>query len=182
MKDVGWEKTKDYARRLNSLYLNIASRERQGVVQPAQIEDLLGEIKNKLLNWKTEQGRQVISRVLLKHEAFRGPYAPLGPDLVVGYAPGFRASSETGLGGSGSSLIEANGDHWGADHCIDALQVPAVLFANRDLSTIPSLSFRDVPFLALRKHLNSSYIKPPSVTGHAGQKDLEERLRGLGYL
>jgi predicted AlkP superfamily phosphohydrolase/phosphomutase len=182
LNDVSWEDTRAYAIGLNSLYLNVANREGKGIVQPAEIEPLLEKIKTGLLEWKTDDGRQIISRVLLKHEAFNGPYARLGPDLVVGYAPGFRASSETGLGKSAPSSLEANLDHWGADHCIDSTKVPAVLFANRDLSNMPGVSFRDIPFLALGKHLDQSYIKPPSQTGAQGQKDLEERLKGLGYL
>ncbi|MGE5074124.1 MAG: alkaline phosphatase family protein, partial [Anaerolineae bacterium] len=165
LRDVAWDKTQAYAIGLNSLYLNVANREGQGIVQPAEIEPLLEKIKTGLLDWKTDDGRQIISRVLLKHEAFNGPYARLGPDIVVGYAPGFRASSETGLGKSAPESLEANVDHWGADHCIDSTKVPAVLFANRDLTNMPGVSFRDIPFLALGKHLDQSYIKPPSQTG-----------------
>jgi hypothetical protein len=103
--------------------------------------------------------------------------------LVIGYAPGYRGSSETGLGKTPAGpAIEANYDHWAADHCIDAAKVPGVLFANRDLSNMQGLSFRDIPFLAIGKHLDQSYIKPPSKSGPQGQKDLEERLKGLGYL
>jgi predicted AlkP superfamily phosphohydrolase/phosphomutase len=182
LKDVNWASTKAYALGLNSLYLNVANREGQGIVQPDQIEPLLDDLKGRLLNWKTDDGKQVISRVLLKHEAFTGPYARFGPDLVMGYAPGFRASSETGLGKSAATSLEANHDHWGADHCIDSTKVPGVLFANRDVKNMPGLSFRDIPFLALGKHLDQSYIKPPSQAAGEGQKDLEERLKGLGYL
>ncbi|MCL4529206.1 MAG: alkaline phosphatase family protein [Chloroflexi bacterium] len=182
LRDVNWQNTRAYALGLNSVYLNVANREGQGIVQPQDIEPLLEEIKTKLLDWKTDDGKQAISRVLLKHEAFTGPYARLGPDLVIGYAPGFRASSETGLGKSASRSVEANSDHWGADHCIDSTKVPAVLFTNRDIRNMPGISFRDIPFLALGKHLDQSYIKPPSQTGAQGQKDLEERLKGLGYL
>ena len=53
LSDVDWDKTKAYALGLNSLYLNIASREGKGIVQPEEIENLLDEIKTKLLNWKT---------------------------------------------------------------------------------------------------------------------------------
>lgn len=182
LKDVSWEATRVYALGLNSVYLNVANREGKGTVQAEHIEPLLDEVKTRLLDWKTDDGRQVISRVLLKHEAFTGPYARLGPDLVIGYAPGFRASSETGLGKSAATSLEANRDHWGADHCIDSTKVPAVLFSSRDIRNMPGLSFRDIPFLALGKHLDQSYIKPPSQTGAQGQKDLEERLKGLGYL
>ena len=86
----------------------------------------------------------------------------------MGYAPGFRASSETGLGKSAATSLEPNHDHWGADHCIDSTKVPGVLFANRDIKNMPGLSFRDIPFLALGKHLDQSYIKPPSQVGSAG--------------
>jgi predicted AlkP superfamily phosphohydrolase/phosphomutase len=180
---ANWGKTRAYALGLNSLYLNVAGREGQGIVDATTLEGLLDEIKTKLLNWTGPNGQAVVSRALLKHEVFTGPYTRLGPDLVVGYAPGYRASSETGLGKiPAGPVIEVNHDHWGADHCIDAAMVPGVLFANRDLSAIPGLSFRDIPFLAIGKHLDQSYIKPPSKTGPEGQKDMEERLKGLGYL
>jgi predicted AlkP superfamily phosphohydrolase/phosphomutase len=182
LKDVNWDATRVYALGLNSVYLNVAGREGKGIVTPEQIEPLLDELKSRLLDWRTDDGRQINSRVLLKHEAFTGPYVRFGPDLVMGYAPGFRASSETGLGKSASTSLEENHDHWGADHCIDSTKVPGVLFANRDIKNMPGLSFRDIPFLALGKHLDQSYIKPPSQITGEGQKDLEERLKGLGYL
>jgi len=43
--------------------------------------------------------------------------------------------------------------------------VPGVIFFNRDIRNMPGISFRDVPFLALGKHLDQSYIKPPSQAG-----------------
>ena len=72
-------------------------------------------------------------RIRLKHETYSGPYTRFGPDLVVGYAPGYRASAETGLGKVPATRIEPNTDHWGADHCMDSDVVPGVIFANRDL-------------------------------------------------
>jgi predicted AlkP superfamily phosphohydrolase/phosphomutase len=182
LSKVDWSKTRAYAIGLNSLYLNVAGREGQGIVQAGQLEGLLEEIRGKLLNWKAPNGEAIFTRILPKHEAFTGPYSRLGPDLVIGYARKYRASSDTGLGKVGSTSMEENHDHWGADHCIDSNEVPAVLFANRDVANMPGLSFRDLPFLALGKHLDQSYIKPPSQTGSQGQKDLEERLKGLGYL
>ncbi len=179
---VDWSKTRAYAVGLNSLYLNVQGREGQGILTAEDIEPLLNEIKDRLLDWKGPDGKPVVSRVLLKHEAFEGPYIRLGPDLVVGYAAGYRASAETGLGKIPEAVMEENHDHWGADHCIDANLVPGVIFANRDLKNFPGISFRDIPFLAIGKHLDQSHIKPPSQMGRQGQKDLEERLKGLGYL
>ncbi len=179
---VDWKKTVAYAVGLNSLYLNIAGREGQGVVAADQIENLLSELKSNLLDWKDGDQTSVIQKIRLKHETYSGPYTRFGPDLVVGYAPGYRASAETGLGKIPTSVIERNTDHWGADHCMDAEVVPGVIFANRDLRDFGTISFRDIPFLAIGKHLDSSNIKPPSQALGQGQKDLEDRLKGLGYL
>jgi hypothetical protein len=101
---------------------------------------------------------------------------------VVGYAPEYRASAETGLGKIPATIMEPNTDHWGADHCIEADAVPGVLFANRSLRDFGTISFREIPFLAIGKHLDRSNIKPPSQSIGEGQKELEDRLKGLGYL
>ena len=180
--DIDWSKTRAYALGLNSVYLNISGREGRGIVELSKIEEHLFDLKTKLLDWKGPDGKAVISRVLLNHEAFSGPNVKLGPDLVIGYTPGYRASSETGLGKVPSLSMEVNADHWGADHCMDAPAVPGVIITNRNLQDFPAPSFRDIPFLAIGKHLSQSYIKPPSMSNLQGQKDLEERLKGLGYL
>jgi predicted AlkP superfamily phosphohydrolase/phosphomutase len=179
---VDWTKTKAYAVGLNSLYLNVVGREGQGSVQPDELEGLLTALQSKLLDWKDGRGKPVIQRVRPKHETYSGPYTRFGPDLVVGYAPGYRGSAETGLGKIPAISIEPNTDHWGADHSMDADIVPGVIFANRDLRDFGTISFRDIPFLAIGKHLDQSNIKPPSQATGEGQKELEERLKGLGYL
>lgn len=182
LSTVDWSKSQAYAVGLNSLYLNITGREGQGVVGAGEIELLLAELQQKLLAWTGPDGSPVVQRARLKHEIYSGPYARLGPDLMVGYAPGYRASSETGLGKVPQSAMEPNLDHWGSDHCVDADVVPGVLFANRDLRNFGGVSFRDIPFLAIGKHLDQSHVTPPSqISGHS-QNDLEERLKGLGYL
>jgi predicted AlkP superfamily phosphohydrolase/phosphomutase len=179
---VDWSRTRAYAVGLNSVYLNIAGREGQGTVSAENVENLLAELQNKLLGWKDVDQTPMIQKVRLKHETYSGPYTRFGPDLVVGYAPGYRASAETGLGKVPAAALEPNTDHWGADHCMDADAVPGVIFANRDLRDFGAISFRDIPFLAIGKHLDPSNVKPPSQMTGEGQKDLEERLKGLGYL
>jgi predicted AlkP superfamily phosphohydrolase/phosphomutase len=182
LNGVEWSKTKAYAVGLNSIYLNISGRERQGCVSVDEIEKLLADIQSNLSDWKDEQGESIVQKVRLKHETFNGPFTRFGPDLVVGYAPGYRASAETGLGKVPPTALEPNNEHWGADHCIEADAVPGVIFANRNLAEFGGISFRDLPFLAIGKHLDQSQIKPPSQAAGEGQKDVEERLKGLGYL
>ena len=182
LSGVNWSRTCAYAVGLNSIYLNVAGREGQGIVSADEVENLLNEMKGKLLNWKDDDQTPIIQNIRLKHETFSGPYTRFGPDLVVGYAAGYRASAETGLGKVPATSLELNPDHWGADHCIDADLVPGVIFANRDLRDFGAISFRDIPFLAIGKHLDPTNIKPPSAAAGQGHKDLEERLKGLGYL
>ena len=182
LTNVDWEKTRAYSVGLNSIYLNIQGREGKGSVPADEIESTLAEVKENLLNWKDGDGSVVIVNARLKHEVYSGPYTRFGPDLVVGYAAGYRSSAETGLGKIPEVAMEANHDHWGADHCMDADIVPGVIFANRDLRDFGKISFRDIPFLAIGKHLDQSHIKPPSHMDGQGQKDLDERLKGLGYL
>lgn len=118
---------------------------------------------------------------MLNEEAFEGPLAQYGPDLVLGYAPKYRASSETGLGGWGDETIEPNSDHWEADHCIDLAAVPGVLFSNRGLDNFPNPSFADIPEMTIGKELSARIASGPVGTDE-DQDVLEERLKGLGYL
>jgi len=180
--EVDWTRTRAYALGLNSVYLNVAGREGQGIVQAGEIEGLIDEIKLKLGSWRGGSGEPIVQRVRLKHQLYAGPYTRFGPDLIVGYAPGYRGSAETGLGKAPEVSLESNNDHWGADHCMDAEVVPGVIFANRDLRDFGPISFRDIPFLAIGRHLDPSHVKPPSQAAGEGQKDVEERLKGLGYL
>jgi predicted AlkP superfamily phosphohydrolase/phosphomutase len=182
LSGVEWKKTRAYAVGLNSIYLNVSGREGQGIVQADELEGLLTSITEKLLDWKDSHGNPVIQRIRPKHEVYSGPYTRFGPDLVIGYAPGYRASADTGLGKIPADTLEPNTDHWGADHCMDSDVVPGVIFANRDLRDFGTITFRDIPFLAIGKHLDQSNVKPPSQAAGEGQKDLEERLKGLGYL
>ena len=179
---VDWGKTKAYAVGLNSIYLNVAGREGQGSVSADELEQTLTGLRDQLSAWKDTDGTPIVQKVRLKHETYNGPYTRFGPDLVVGYASGYRASGETGLGKVPDVLMESNTDHWGADHCMDSDVVPGVIFANRELEDFGTISFRDIPFLAIGKHLDQSNIKPPTQATGQGQKDLEERLKGLGYL
>ena len=182
LSDVDWSHTKAYALGLNSIYLNVQGREGQGSVAAESVQNLLTDIRDQLSAWKDAGGNPVVHKVRLKHEIYSGPYTRFGPDLLVGYASGYRASPETGLGKIPEKMIGPNYDHWGADHCMDAEIVPGVVFANRDLRDFAGISFRDIPFLAIGKHLDQSHLKPPSQMNVEGQGELEEQLKGLGYL
>jgi predicted AlkP superfamily phosphohydrolase/phosphomutase len=185
LEEVEWSQTQAYAVGLNSCYLNLANREGQGSVAPDQAQDLAGRLRENLASWQGLDGRPVVQRVLLRDEAFSGPLSVYGPDLLLGYSPGYRASAETGLGKWNETCLEPNQDHWGADHCIDSQAVPGVFFASQGLGGISNPSYRDIPRFAIGKELEQPAIKsppqPPS-SGEEGKEILEERLKSLGYL
>jgi predicted AlkP superfamily phosphohydrolase/phosphomutase len=182
LRDVDWSRSQAYALGLNSLYFNLAGREGQGIVRPEEAEQLAARLCEELLAWRDGDGKAVVQSVLTRVEAFDGPLSRYGPDLVVGYAPGFRASQETGLGGWGPASLEDNTSRWNSDHCIAPEAVPGVLFSNRSLGDLPAPSYRDFPALALGKAMRSKASAPPPVSDDEDEKSVEERLKGLGYL
>ena len=139
-------------------------------------------MKEELLKWKGPDGGTVIQSILTQEEAFQGPLAAYGPDLVIGYSPGYRASAETGLGEWGESDIELNNDHWNADHCFAAEAVPGVLFSNQGLGNLSEPSFADIPSLAIGKILSPADSAPPPSYSDEDQEAVEKRLKDLGYL
>lgn len=184
LQDVDWAHTQAYSIGLNSVYLNLQGREGQGCVTPAEKDVLLARLVDDLLAWRNSEGTPVVRRVLTKAEAFSGPLAAYGPDLVLGYAPGFRTSQDGGKGDWGAAAIEPNRDHWGADHCVDSLAVPGTIFATHGLDGTSRPSFRDIPALAIDAEPDAGGAAPPPGGGlvDEDQAALEERLESLGYL
>jgi predicted AlkP superfamily phosphohydrolase/phosphomutase len=182
LKDVDWRETQAYGVGLNSIYLNLAGREGEGIVPADRRRDLGERIRSQLLRWTGPDGQPVMQNVWLNEQIFSGPLAGHGPDLVIGYSPGYRASSDTGLGAWKASALEANRAHWGADHCFDAGSVPGVVFANRDLADLPRPSYRDVPRLTVDAEPDDAGSGPPPSVAPEDAELMDERLRSLGYL
>jgi len=184
LEDVDWSRSCAYAIGLTSIYLNQTGREGQGIVQEVERDGLLDRLKGDLLGWKGPDGRNIVHGVWCGEEAYDGPLKAYGPDLVVGFNTGYRASAQTGLGGWEKDALEANGDHWGADHCMDPALVPGVLFSNHSLRGLSNPSYRDIPQLAVGASLDLEESAPPKAPKFSDedQQVLEERLKDLGYL
>jgi predicted AlkP superfamily phosphohydrolase/phosphomutase len=136
--DVDWTKTQAYALGLNGLYLNIAGREKNGILrQGAETAAAMQRLARELVEFRDPaNGRQVV-------ETAPATGAPAGPDLIVGYGRGYRGSWETALGAVPRAILEDNTDVWIGDHCINAEDVPGVLLSNR-LVRAERPSLRDV--------------------------------------
>jgi predicted AlkP superfamily phosphohydrolase/phosphomutase len=132
--NVDWSRTRAYALGINGLYINVAGREKDGVVDPGQRERLAGEIAAKLLTVvDPKTGERAVTRVLRREEYRDRGHLDIGPDLIVGYAKGVRGSDESALGKLMPEVITDNHEEWSGDHCMDPDTVPGILFTSRPL-------------------------------------------------
>jgi len=132
---VDWTQTRAYSLGLNGLYVNLQGREREGIVRPDQRELLLAELSEKLLKLRDPvSGAPVIKHVYRADEIYSGPKVDKAPDLLIGFYRGYRASWATTLGDmTDEAIVTDNRSAWSADHCIDATEVPGVIFANKPI-------------------------------------------------
>ena len=94
--DVDWARTKAYAMGLNALYINLAGREKNGIVHAAPERDaVIADLKRRL---ETMRDPETGARMIVDVTALNAGSSRFAPDLIVGYAPGYRASWETALG------------------------------------------------------------------------------------
>jgi predicted AlkP superfamily phosphohydrolase/phosphomutase len=184
LEDVDWSQTRAYAIGLTSIFINLAGREGQGIVGESDAGSLLEDLKRELAGWEGPDGRPVVHGVWRGDEVYEGSLTKFGPDLVVGFNAGYRASAQTGLGGWEAEALEPNRDHWGADHCMDPALVPGVLFSNVSLQELAHPSYEDFPELVLGVPMESKEHKPPEEPKFSDEDQdvLEERLKDLGYL
>lgn len=133
LRDVDWSKTRAYAQGLTGIFLNLAGREGEGIVQPgAEAAALRRELIDKLSGLRDPERDEVgINRVYDAHQVYDGPYLVNAPDLIVGYNHGYRVSWDCATGMAAGPLFEDNVKAWSGDHCVDPELVPGVFFCNR---------------------------------------------------
>ncbi|HWF09747.1 MAG TPA: alkaline phosphatase family protein [Bryobacteraceae bacterium] len=149
-EQIDWSRTQAYALGLNGLYLNLAGRELHGIVASGgESRALIDRIRAGLLALRDPaNGRAPIETVTATNVS--GVNARVAPDLIVGYAAGYRGSWESGVGAVGAAVLSDNSDAWIADHCVNAADVPGVLFTSRKLRTgSPAIADLPVSLLAL---------------------------------
>jgi predicted AlkP superfamily phosphohydrolase/phosphomutase len=128
---IDWSRTRAYTFGLSGLYLNLQGREAQGIVPAEEAEQLRAELRGRLSHLLDEaEGEVAIQAVYESNRIYRGPYIDAAPDLVVGYAPGYRASWGAAVGKVTAAVFDDNNKCWSGDHCVDPSAVPGVLFTN----------------------------------------------------
>jgi predicted AlkP superfamily phosphohydrolase/phosphomutase len=131
---IDWNRTRAYTFGLGGLYLNLKGREAQGTVPTAEAETLKLELIRRLTRLPDkETGEIAITNVYDAGRIYKGPYLEAAPDLIIGYAKGYRTSWDAAVGKTTARVFEDNTKAWSGDHCVDPVLVPGVLFSNRKI-------------------------------------------------
>ena len=129
-----WGLTRAYGLGINGLYLNLAGRERFGIVAPSERDALLDELREKLLAVRDPvDGQPAISAVYRTDQVYHGPQTRHAPDLIVGYRRGYRSSWGTALGTITDEVFSDNDESWSADHCMATKELPGVCFSTKPI-------------------------------------------------
>jgi predicted AlkP superfamily phosphohydrolase/phosphomutase len=133
LRQVDWGRTRAYAVGLGGIYLNLKGREEQGIVAADEAEAVKAAIAHGLTGLPDpERGQaRAVNRVLPREAVYHGPFLAEAPDMLVDFAPGYRISWSSSMGGIAEGQIEDNVKKWSGDHIIDPEHVPGVLFMSR---------------------------------------------------
>lgn len=125
---VEWGRTSAYAVGLGGIFLNLRGREAEGIVAPEEAPALRRRIARELAGTADpDTGRPAVRGAVPREAVYRGPFAEEAPDVLVRFAPGYRASWATALGGAPPGLCEDNVRRWAGDHIVDPASVPGLL-------------------------------------------------------
>lgn len=135
LQGVDWSRTKAYAVGFGGIYLNMAGREAQGIVQPGEDEQKVKqEITAKLKELFDERDQlKPVREVYDTRQVYKGPYVKEAPDLIAGFRVGYRASWSSVTGGFSEEVFEDNDRAWAGDHNFNPPEVPGMLFTSRKI-------------------------------------------------
>lgn len=131
---VDWSKTKAYNLGFACLYLNIKGRDAQGIVDPADADDLVDELCSKLLKvTDPESGERVFLRIYKTRDTYSGEALDEAPEIIVGCRAEYRVSNESAQGMFPEGVIHDNMDPWSGCHLMAAEEVPGILLSNKKI-------------------------------------------------
>ena len=207
MDQVDWSRTKVFATRFGvNLFVNRVGRFPHGIVRPgAEYEALLQELEERLLGLRDEAlGTPVVKAVHRREALYRGEHAELGPDLVVEWANLYDPAQDgrdgvrvPGVVGNhvpeGVYILHGPGVRPGAT--LDAqitdiaptvlylmgLPVPSDMDGRVLLEALEPAYTRDHPVVAGEPAVVAGPVEGYSYSAEE-QAQIEEQLRGLGYI
>jgi predicted AlkP superfamily phosphohydrolase/phosphomutase len=203
---VDWSRTVAYSMgHVGQIYLNIAGREPNGIVSPSDRPRVLQQVMDALQELRDEAGRPLVTRLIPRRDIYHGRHAEHGPDLHV-VLDDYKMISFP-LFATDSSIItkQIRGDS--GCHRREGVFIASGPGIRRgttlarasilDLApTILHLAGLPVPSVMDGRVLGDIFKTPPDVRHTETQPEIrpetgldetesaevEERLRGLGYL
>ena len=140
LRDIDWAKTIAYGIGFNGLYLNLKGREGEGIIEPDQAGKYVKRISNELMAAKDDDGSNPVSKVYLRDDEYTGDMVGEMAEMLVGYTPGYRNSSDSVLGATSKKIIDVNPWSWSGDHSMARDMVPGTLLSSRKVkSSNPNL-------------------------------------------
>jgi predicted AlkP superfamily phosphohydrolase/phosphomutase len=128
---IDWSRTQAYALGLNQLFVNLRGREASGIVSADDRGVLLDRLTRDLESWIDDvSGGRVVAHT---YRPPTGKHPERVPDLLIGFARGYRSSDDSATGLPEPDMVAPNKDKWSGDHCMDPGLVPGVLFSSRKL-------------------------------------------------
>jgi predicted AlkP superfamily phosphohydrolase/phosphomutase len=133
---VDWQQTRAFAIGLTGIFLNLKDRFEHGIVPPGdEAARLRDEIQQRLAGLTDpDNGQPAFQRIYQAAKVYRGPYTDQAPDLIVGYASGYRVAWDTAVGRTARQVFHDNTKAWSGDHCVDPSVVPGILFCNHQIA------------------------------------------------
>lgn len=167
-----WDETRAYSMGLGKIYVNLRGREPQGIVETADYDALVEELRAMLLALRDpETHRPLVAAVHRRDEIFSGPFVDTHTwqrrdvngvteeprhgfaDLHVEFAPPYRVSWSNTLGSLDATLVTLNDNAWSGDHVsMSPDAVPGVLVSSRPLAIGERPHLRDVPATLLARY------------------------------
>ena len=135
LDNIDWGRTAAYGLGLNGLYVNLRGREPHGSVEPGDAPALVDELAAKLEAYHDDEiDKRVVVKAYKSRESYRGPAASEAPEIILGFAPGYRLADDSAVAEFPARVCKVREDKWAADHCIDPAHVPGVLFCNKPVA------------------------------------------------
>jgi predicted AlkP superfamily phosphohydrolase/phosphomutase len=203
---IDWERTTAYSEPgRHVVNINLAGRNKHGIVPAAEYADLIERIRLDLTTWEDPRGEPVVRRVIPRSEAYSGPFADRASDLYIEW------NSAASLGPPPEE-VRARGFWWSGDHRPEGVLIAAGPGIGRDgelkdatvydvVPTVLYLSGLSVPSnldgRVLREICAAEFLESHPLRIDASsaaqrgstsdltteeEKLVEEKLRGLGYM
>ncbi|MFT5051496.1 MAG: putative AlkP superfamily phosphohydrolase/phosphomutase [Chlamydiales bacterium] len=138
VRAVDWSKTRAFGMGFNGLYLNLAGRESEGIVNAgAEADALIAELAQKLEAIKDSErdGTQVVLSADVATDVYTGTRVAEAPDILVGYNSGYGNSDEASLGQIPHAVLSDNlGGTFNGSHLMDPRVVAGTLLTNRGIA------------------------------------------------